>query len=370
MKKNESKHWYEIKEKTGASAGLTIAYWMLKIFPPAVSRFLAYPIGFFFALFAPKVRNYSRTYLEQLRSYTGSSRHLSTISHITSFAVALVEKMQVWSGKYKTKRVHYHDDDIEELLSDFENGRGFLLMVNHLGNSEMVRALADHDQLRVSRPIVATPIADYNISSGFFAILKKINPHAAENVIDARNVGPETIELVQKKLDAGEIVVIAGDRISANSSQHTIYAPFLGKPAAFAYGAFVIASLLKAPVYFMTGVRSHDITLKSDHDIYIQKNHIDFDCPRKERKARIQQMVNEYAAMLEKLCITYPYQWYNFFDFWAKPGAKAEGGASGNGYSRQNAEGVTGTGGATSGAPSQSETDGASETALATKGLV
>lgn len=322
-KKADSQHWYEVKEKKGSSTGLVITYWLLRLFPPAVIRFLAFPIGFFFWLFAPKARNHSRKFLNQLNAFTGNSKKKSTLPHIISFSVSLVEKMQVWSGKYKTSRVHYHEDDIDNLLADFEAGRGFLLMINHLGNSEMVRALADHDQLRVHRPIVVNPVADYEISSGFFAILKKINPHAAENVIDANNFGPETIELMQKKLDAGEIVVIAGDRISANSDQHQIYAPFLGKEAPFAYGAFLIASFLKAPTYFMTGVRSKDITLKSDYDIYIKKSPYNFDCGRKERKEKMQQMASDYAAFLEKGAIAHPYQWYNFFDFWALPGSSS-----------------------------------------------
>ena len=51
--------------------------------------------------------------------------------------------------------------------------------------------------------------------------------------------------------------------------------------------------------------------------MFVKKNTVDFTCSRKEREERIVQAATDYAKNLEELCKAHPYQWYNFFDFWA-----------------------------------------------------
>lgn len=48
---------------------------------------------------------------------------------------------------------------------------------------------------------------------------------------------------------AGEFVVIAGDRIGGTS--RTVTTDFLGHPAAFPVGPYVLASLFKCPLYLL-----------------------------------------------------------------------------------------------------------------------
>ena len=39
--------------------------------------------------------------------------------------------------------------------------------------------------------------------------------------------------------------------------------------------------------------------------------------PRAEREKVVQEMVERYAAYLERACLRTPFQWFNFFDYWA-----------------------------------------------------
>jgi predicted LPLAT superfamily acyltransferase len=39
---------------------------------------------------------------------------------------------------------------------------------------------------------------------------------------------------------------------------------------------------------------------------------------RQERKAMTEAWARQFAALLEGYCLQHPYQWYNFFDFWAQ----------------------------------------------------
>ncbi|MBQ1392319.1 MAG: hypothetical protein IIY81_02040, partial [Lachnospiraceae bacterium] len=52
------------------------------------------------------------------------------------------------------------------------------------------------------------------------------------------------------------------------------------------------------------------------YKVYIEKSKIDFDCPRNKREEGINNLCLEFIEKLEKFCRMYPYQWYNFFNFW------------------------------------------------------
>jgi predicted LPLAT superfamily acyltransferase len=39
---------------------------------------------------------------------------------------------------------------------------------------------------------------------------------------------------------------------------------------------------------------------------------------RRDREEAIRRAVVRYAARLESYCREYPYNWFNFFDFWAE----------------------------------------------------
>ena len=44
--------------------------------------------------------------------------------------------------------------------------------------------------------------------------------------------------------------------------------------------------------------------------------------PRSERSKVVQEMVEGYAAYLERAVLRAPHQWFNFFDFWAQESAE------------------------------------------------
>ena len=319
--KPTSEQWYEIEEKRN-SLGLAITFAVFKLLPPIFLRLLAFPVGFFYYLFGKKARAFSQAYLRQLQAFLAQKNDTrkighSSLKHILSFALALAEKIQGWAGKLSFRQISFQDDDISDLMQNLEAGRGVMLIVSHLGNAELLRGLASLNETGVSRSFTVNAILDTKVTAGFNALLKKINAETTLNVFSADEIGPDTMILLQQKAEAGEMIVIAGDRKSANTQNRFVTNDFLGKPAQFAYGAYMLVALLNLPTYFVFGLRKKDIGLSPLYDFFVRKNPVDFDCPRKERDARIQQTISAYAGVLEELCVTHPYQWYNFFDFWA-----------------------------------------------------
>ena len=61
----------------------------------------------------------------------------------------------------------------------------------------------------------------------------------------------EAFKRREDKVEQGEIVVIVGDRTSATTGERSTRVEFLGKPASFSQGPFILAALLDCPVYFL-----------------------------------------------------------------------------------------------------------------------
>ena len=41
------------------------------------------------------------------------------------------------------------------------------------------------------------------------------------------------------------------------------------------------------------------------------------DVPREARAAAVRAAIERYAQALERLCRAHPFNWFNFYDFWA-----------------------------------------------------
>ena len=149
--------------------------------------------------------------------------------------------------------------------------------------------------------------------------MKEINPQAVVNLIQVSRMGPDTAILLQEKLDAGEWVAIVGDRTSASSHQRgdhsrVIWSDFLGKPAAFAQGPFILAAALRAPVMLIFGIMQQQRL-----HIYCESFADPLILPRAHRLPALQEAVDCFAARLEHYSLLAPHDWFNFYDFWQHP---------------------------------------------------
>jgi predicted LPLAT superfamily acyltransferase len=289
-----------------------------------VVRILTFPVAVSYFLVATRARAVSRLFLrrmaEALEKETGAKpRGLSSFRHIHAFAMTVVEKVEAWGGKVDLNRIRFQDDDIKDLVDCLNRGRGALLICSHLGNTELLRALACFNRTGVSRNVPVTAIVDFSIVPYFSRMLRELNPVSMLNLISANDIGPETIIRLEERVAAGELVVIAGDRTSARARDKYFLFPFLGKDAPFARGPFFLAALLRSPTYFVFALRENDVSLSSRFAMHVHKSPICFDGPRKERNEKTRELARLFAARLEYYCKQRPHQWYNFYDFWAAP---------------------------------------------------
>jgi len=148
-------------------------------------------------------------------------------------------------------------------------------------------------------------------------MIKSLSPDAEVNVISTKSIGPDTAILLKEKIDNNEIVAIAADRVPTQTlAKHTenrvVETTFLGQKANLPQGPFVLASVLKCPVVLVFGLKNPkthkiDIVCKD----FAKQIIID----RKQRELSVKRYADAYAKVLEELCLEYPYQWFNFYDF-------------------------------------------------------
>ena len=98
-----------------------------------------------------------------------------------------------------------------------------------------------------------------------------------------------------------------------------VWSDFLGKPAPFPQGPFLLASILKAPVYLLFGLRD-DSKKEAHFDLYFEQFSEQIKLPRGQREQALQDVVTQYAKRLQFYTLKAPLQWYNFFNFWKLTG--------------------------------------------------
>jgi predicted LPLAT superfamily acyltransferase len=278
--------------------------------PVLILWLAAFPVSLCYYLFSKRAREESRRYLDKVRPVLVPGTKISPYLHILSFSFALIEKIEAWGGRVRLERIHFQDDDVVDLVARLKRREGALLLCSHLGNVELLRALATFNQTSV------TIIVDFSVTAAFNRMLNELEPRAMVRLISVNDIGPETVSLLQERLTAGELVGIACDRTSLQTRHQCLSLNFLGTAAPFPYGPFFLAALLNVPVYALFAPRQKDIMLSAHYVMHVHKSPLSFDCSRKERNVRIIELARFFVAHLEYYCKQHPLQWYNFYDFW------------------------------------------------------
>ena len=309
----EKEHWSNQHEK-GKLWMRKFTLFCIKVLPGIIVRILAVPIGFFFWLVSGPERKAIVKYLKKARP--GKKPH--TLPLFLAFSITIIEKVESWAGKIKLGKIHFQKDDINRIWNELEEGKGALLICSHLGNMEMLRAIADFGDIGVSRKVPVISIVDFKVTAGFNKMIEDANGSSMHNIISAYDIGPDTMLMLQSHVAKGGIVVIAGDRSSTDTPDRNFDIEFLGSQAQFPQGPFIIASLLDCPVYYVFAAREKALSVSAEYNMHIHRTSVTFAGSRAEKKAQTRQMAEEFVRYLEKYCNKYPLQWYNFYEYWEK----------------------------------------------------
>jgi predicted LPLAT superfamily acyltransferase len=308
----EASHWSAMTERG--------AYWGLRFLAAAyrvTGRYgcmaVLLPIALYFHVTGREQRRASRLFLERAYRALGKAHApgwIDGLRHSLGFAQKAVDTFIGWVGGLGDGAVEVVDKaEIDRVIAD---GRGIVLIVSHLGNIELSRATLDDATRGRITLLVHTRHAE-----NYARLLQRFRPEAAIHTLQVTEVNPGTVMALKEVIEQGGWVAIAGDRTPVDGDGRVSRAPFLGHDAGFPQGPYVLAHLLECPVYLMFCLRED-----GRHRVHFERFAERVVLPRRDKEAALAALAGRYARRLEAYCLRDPFQWYNFFDFWAEAGAR------------------------------------------------
>lgn len=301
------KHWAQMEER-GIIWGMQALLKVYLLFGCKVLQLFLYPVVSYYWLTNSKGRQASLQYLQRASAYLPEQSIqtglFGSYLHFISFANAIVDKLAAWSGAISLQDVEFHGR--EAIQQHVRQGQGLLILGSHLGNLEVGRVMA-----YLGNKVTVNVLVHTKHAEKFSTLLNRYAEGGKMNLIQVTEVNAATAMMLQDRIDAGELVVIAADRTPVTGQNRVSKASFLGKTALFPQGPFILASLFKCPVYTLFCLKQHGKQV-----IYFEHFSDGLSFPRKQRDALIQGCVQIFADRLQHYCLQEPLQWFNFYDFW------------------------------------------------------
>jgi len=312
------KHWAQIGENTFA-AGIWFFYGLHRLAGRRVLRLALWPVVLFYALTQPAARRASLEYLGRLqaahRVLEGPPGLEHWLRHLLSFAETILDKLLAYGGRYPWSTLRFEGLPLVDKLR--AGGRGAVLVTAHIGCLELCQAAAGR-----MKGLKLTVLVHTRHAERFNRMLQRLNPDNPVRLLQVTEVNAATAVELARRVEAGEFVAIAGDRVPVGASK-TVMAPFLGHPAPFPVGAYVLASLMQCPLLMLGCVRE-----PAGHVVHFEMLAERVTLPRARREAALAAFAALFALRLEALLVRAPYDWFNFFPFWAQGRAGAAAGSA------------------------------------------
>lgn len=304
-------HWASLGEHTFV-AGITLLFWVYRVLGRLPFRACLYPVVLYYWATRADARRSSLDYLRRLQSASGAVGHVpgwrDTLRHFLAFADTILDKLLAMSGGIGEGALRVVGED--GLLALVAQGRGAVIVTGHIGCMELCRVSAErHRSLRLN-VLVHTRHAER-----FNRLLQRLHPDSEVRLIQVTDVNPATAMLLADKVAQGEFVAIAGDRVPVQQSM-TVPASFLGEEAQWPVGPYVIAALLKCPLYAMGCVREPHPQGGDGYVLHVRCLAEQVLLPRQARREAMTAQAEQFAQWLEMLLARAPLAWFNFFPFW------------------------------------------------------
>ena len=264
------------------------------------ARLLLMPVTLYFLAISPNDRAVSRQYLRRVLGREPTL--IDCYRHFHAFACTMLDRVYLLNGQYRDFDAPLYGEDVVQGI--LRRGGGCLLLGAHLGSFEIVR-FAGRDR---GVPPVSLVMYEEN-ARALRAAIDSINPEFAMQVISLGTI--ESMLKVQAALDHGGFVGMLADRTI--QGEGTVECSFLGETARFPLGPFRIAAMLKRPVVLMLGIYHGGNRYDVHFELLADLGAIE----RGDRDRVIEDALRLYVERLEHYCRLYPYNWFNFYDYWS-----------------------------------------------------
>lgn len=302
-------HWASLQE-SGTIRGILFLLWLQRVFGRGFFNIVLYPVMLYFFIVNRRARRASHEFLtthaQQYPDYWQGKTpsYADVFRHMYSFGQCILDKLLAWSTP-----INEQDFEIanEPLLAEFmAKSSGQLIIGSHLGNLEYCRGFVQRYKARTINALVYD-----QHSANFVNAMQRINPESRIHIYQVNELDIPLILQLKTKIENGEWLFIAGDRIPLSGEARTVSVDFLGRPAQFPIGPYMLAKVLQCEVQLMFSYRK-------GKKIYFEL--VPFaekvSLPRKDSSAQLQAYAQQYASALEQQAARAPLQWFNFYPYW------------------------------------------------------
>lgn len=314
--KRDAVHWSRIGESTFV-AGMWLLYHLHRLFGRWPFLLCLYPVVAYYWLTRPLARRSSLQYLQRMQQAHGlwprTPGWRQSQKHFRVFAQVILDKLLALAGRYRQEHVDVGGLQLlDELLA---SRKGAVLVTAHMGCLELCQILAEQrSDLRLNILVHTRHAKRFN------RVLDRLAPQSGVRLLQVADFSAATAMELAGRVGRGEFIAIAGDRVPVRESKTTT-AHFLGHEAALPCGPYVLAAVLKCPLFFMGCVHKG-----RGYAVEFVPIAMRVELPRARRAQALAGYAQSYVRQLERLLVRAPYDWFNFFSFWEQgtaPGANA-----------------------------------------------
>lgn len=295
-----SRRWSEQHER-GTVFALRLIHWIGLRIGRWAGRLILYPITLYFFITGSAPRNGSRQCLRRILAREPGPGDI--LRHFHCFSCTILDRLYLLAGQFDRFDVRIHNGEL--LLEQVRSGQGALLLGSHLGSFEILRVLGvseSHFPLKV--------LMNIEHNSMITRYMDALNIDIANTVIPIGR--PETLLQVHEHLQRGYLIGALADRVVANDK--ITRCRFFDSEADFPAGPMLLAGALKCRVILFFGLYRGG----RRYDIYFELLAEQVVLNRRQRDRDIQRWTQRYAERLERYTGMAPYNWFNFYDYWAE----------------------------------------------------
>lgn len=294
-----SRQWRGQRER-GSTRAMRLMIWLALHCGRAACRVLLVPVSAYFFLAAPLARRSSQAFMKRALDRRPTWR--DTFRHLFVFATTLLDRVYLVNGRHRDFAVHVNNEPV--FVNALAQGRGCLLLGSHLGSFEMLGIIGS-----VEKNLAINVVMHVEDSARLRDLMRVSGNALPYEVITLGH--PGSMLRVKECLERGEVVGILADRVYG--SEPAQWLPFLGQPARFSMGPMRVASLVGAPVVMAYGLfrggRRYEIAFEPLGE-----------APAEGAQGSLPptpaRILQRYVASLERQARHFPYNWFNFYDYW------------------------------------------------------
>lgn len=292
---------WQDRPEAGTENGIRFLMWVARHAGRRSLHTLLFPVSAYFLFVRAPERRASQDYL--MRVLGRPATILESFRHLHGFAKVTADRFFFMAGRETEIPVKFVlDPEFQKVL---DTGKPGIVLAAHFGSFEAARVMGPQlggINLRI--------VMDKALNGRFMDLMAELEPTLANVIIDSEQDAVALGLGIGDALRAGDWVGFLADRYRAGD--RTLQQSFLGSPALFPVGPYIIANLFKAP---LIGVFCH--VTSNGYEVHCEVISHEVSFTRRERQAGIDQLQAHYVQRLEYHARQSPFSWFNFFSFWS-----------------------------------------------------